>query len=86
MADTQTQTQTQNPSHNPHHNADVKEISPNLGRRKFQGNLVETMDFLFVKLVKAKKLPQQNVYVEVVVGDFKAMSECSKNKPKPIWN
>lgn len=64
----------------------MKEVSPNLGRRRFQGDLVETMDFLFVKVVKAKKLPQQNVYVQVVVGDFKAMSECFENKPNPIWN
>lgn len=83
----------------------LKETSPFLGGgqivggRVIRGNmpsstydLVEKMQFLFVRVVKARELPSMDVtgsldpYVEVKVGNYKGVTKHFERKQNPEWN
>ncbi|PSR95542.1 FT-interacting protein [Actinidia chinensis var. chinensis] len=97
---TQTQNQTQIPSPNPNPNPPqdftVRETSPSLGhgsnRVSTTFDLVENMDFLYARVVKAKDLPPKeantcyDLCVEVRLGNFKGVTKCFENNPNPEWN
>ncbi|XP_047320804.1 FT-interacting protein 4-like [Impatiens glandulifera] len=83
---------TQNPSSN---DFSLKETSPILAGGRTTGgatafDLVEQMDYLYVRVVKAKELPNKNVndnpYVEVKLGNFRAVTRHSSEKNHPEWN
>ncbi|GLT60665.1 hypothetical protein SLA2020_334220 [Shorea laevis] len=83
----------------------VKETSPFLGGgqvvggRVIRGNrptstydLVEKMQYLFVRVVKARDLPSKDVtgsldpFVEVKVGNYKGLTKHYEKKQNPEWN
>ncbi|XP_061371501.1 FT-interacting protein 3-like [Gastrolobium bilobum] len=79
----------------------LKETTPNINAgRMIKGNglpttfdLVEQMQFLFVKVVKAKDLTKNgggthtcNPYVEVKVGTFMGTTRCMEKTSNPEWN
>lgn len=83
----------------------VKETSPFLGGgrvvggRVIRGNLpsstydlVESMQYLFVRVVKARDLPTMDLtgsldpYVEVRVGNFKGITNHFEKNQSPEWN
>ncbi|XP_052203144.1 FT-interacting protein 3-like [Diospyros lotus] len=90
-----TQTQNPAPAPNPPEDFALKETSPNLGgdRVTTTFHLVEQMDYLYVRVVKAKELHPKNVnnggcepYVEVKLGNYKGVTQNSQNKSNPEWN
>ncbi|KAK7394793.1 hypothetical protein VNO78_15332 [Psophocarpus tetragonolobus] len=85
----------------------VKETSPTLGGGKVVGgrvipgnkaatsssyDLVERMQYLFVRVVKARDLPSMDItgsldpYVEVKVGNFKGTTNHFEKNQNPEWN
>ncbi|KAL2892240.1 FT-interacting protein 1 [Bienertia sinuspersici] len=83
----------------------LKETSPMLGGGRVVGgrvvrsnkpattyDLVEQMTFLFVRVVKARDLPNMDVtgsldpYVEVKVGNYKGVTKYFEKKKEPEWN
>jgi hypothetical protein len=83
---------------NPHEFA-LKETSPNIGagavtRDKLSCtyDLVEQMQYLYVRIVKAKDLPTKDVtgsldpYVEVKLGNYKGLTKHFEKKSNPQWN
>ncbi|XP_057498988.1 FT-interacting protein 7-like [Actinidia eriantha] len=83
----------------------VKETSPFLGGGQVVGgrviradkpantyDLVEQMQFLFVRVVKARDLPTMDVsgsldpYVEVKVGNYKGITRHFEKQKNPEWN
>ncbi|KAL1828577.1 hypothetical protein ACET3Z_006989 [Daucus carota] len=83
----------------------LKETSPFLGGGRVIGgrvirankpastyDLVEPMQFLFVRVVKARELPNMDVtgsldpYVEVRVGNYKGVTPYFSKTHKPEWN
>ncbi|GFZ06866.1 C2 calcium/lipid-binding plant phosphoribosyltransferase family protein [Actinidia rufa] len=83
----------------------VKETSPFLGGGQIVGgrviradkpastyDLVEQMQFLFVRVVKARDLPAMDVsgsldpYVEVKVGNYKGITGHLEKQKNPEWN
>lgn len=75
----------------------LKETSPVLGgrvRRSERGmyDLVEPMQFLFVRVVKARDLPSKDLtgsldpYVEVKLGNYKGMTRHFEKIQNPEWN
>ncbi|KAJ1375324.1 Phosphoribosyltransferase C-terminal [Sesbania bispinosa] len=83
----------------------VKETSPILGGGQVVGgrvirgklpastyDLVESMNYLFVRVVKARDLPSMDVtgsldpYVEVKVGNFKGTTNHFEKNQNPEWN
>lgn len=83
----------------------VKETSPYLGGGRIVGgrvipsdrpnstyDLVEKMQYLFVRVVKARDLPAKDVtgsldpYVEVRVGNYKGTTKYFERKQNPEWN
>ncbi|PNX77998.1 multiple C2 and transmembrane domain-containing protein 2-like, partial [Trifolium pratense] len=83
---------------NPHEFA-LKETSPNIGagaviRDKLSCtyDLVEQMQYLYVRVVKAKDLPTKDVtgsldpYVEVKLGNYKGLTKHFEKKSNPQWN
>ncbi|KAG6729946.1 hypothetical protein I3843_01G055100 [Carya illinoinensis] len=83
----------------------VRETSPHLGGgqivhgRVIRGDrpvstydLVEQMQYLFVRVVKARDLPSKDVtgsldpFVEVKVGNFKGITKHFEKKQNPEWN
>ncbi|XP_074325998.1 multiple C2 domain and transmembrane region protein 5-like [Apium graveolens] len=83
----------------------LKETSPFLGGGRIVGgrvkpadklaktyDLVEPMQFLFVRIVKARDLPNMDVtgsldpYVEVRVGNYKGVTQHFSKTHKPEWN
>lgn len=85
----------------------VKEISPTLGGGKVVGgrvlrgskpatsssyDLVESMKYLFVRVVKARDLPSMDLtgsldpYVEVKIGNFKGTTNHFEKNQNPEWN
>ncbi|GMH22706.1 hypothetical protein Nepgr_024549 [Nepenthes gracilis] len=83
----------------------LKETSPYLGGGQVVGgrifradktastyDLVERMQFLFVRVVKAHDLPAMDVtgsvnpFVEVKIGNYKGVTKHMENKPNPEWN
>jgi len=85
----------------------VKEISPTLGGGKIVGgrvmrgskpatsssyDLVESMKYLFVRVVKARELPSMDItgsldpYVEVKIGNFRGTTNHFEKNQNPEWN
>ncbi|KAH1199730.1 FT-interacting protein 1 [Glycine max] len=85
----------------------VKETSPTLGGGKVVGgrvirgslpatsssyDLVEPMQYIFVRVVKARDLPSMDMtgsldpYVEVKVGNFKGITNHFEKNQNPEWN
>jgi len=76
----------------------LKETKPHLGG-KVSGDkltstydLVEQMQYLYVRVVKAKELPSKDVtgscdpYVEVKLGNYKGATRHFEKKTNPEWN
>jgi len=81
------------------HEFALKETSPNIGagavtRDKLSStyDLVEQMQYLYVRVVKATDLPAKDVtgsldpYVEVKLGNFKGVTKHFEKKSNPEWN
>ncbi|WOL13663.1 FT-interacting protein 1-like [Canna indica] len=77
----------------------LKETSPHLGGGGVSGDkltttydLVEQMQYLYVRVVKAKDLPPKDVtgscdpYVEVKLGNYKGTTRHFEKKTNPEWN
>jgi len=77
----------------------VKETAPHLGGGGVAGDkltttydLVEQMQYLYVRVVKAKDLPAKDVtgscdpYVEVKLGNYKGTTRHFEKKTNPEWN
>lgn len=77
----------------------LKETKPHLGGLKVTGDkltstydLVEQMQYLYVRVVKAKDLPGKDVtgscdpYVEVKLGNYKGTTRHFEKKSNPEWN
>ncbi|XP_027343650.1 FT-interacting protein 7-like [Abrus precatorius] len=77
----------------------LKETSPNIGAGAVARNklsctydLVEQMQYLYVRVVKAKDLPGKDVtgsvdpYVEVKLGNYKGLTKHFQKKSNPEWN
>lgn len=77
----------------------LKETSPHLGGGGVGGDklactydLVEQMQYLYVRVVKAKDLPGKDVtgscdpYVEVKLGNYKGTTRHFEKKSNPEWN
>ncbi|KAG2686979.1 hypothetical protein I3843_09G032700 [Carya illinoinensis] len=77
----------------------LKETNPHLGWGKVTGDkytstydLVEQMQYLYVRVVKAKDLPAKDVtgscdpYVEVKLGNYKGTTRHFVKKTNPEWN
>ncbi|KAK4786458.1 hypothetical protein SAY86_003147 [Trapa natans] len=77
----------------------LKETSPNIGAASVVGDklactydLVEQMQYLYVRVVKAKDLPGKDVsgscdpYVEVKLGNYKGLTKHFEKKSNPEWN
>ncbi|KAJ6340950.1 hypothetical protein OIU78_009179 [Salix suchowensis] len=77
----------------------MKETSPNIGAGSAMGNklsctydLVEQMQYLYVRVVKARDLPPKDVtgscdpYVEVKLGNYKGVTRHFEKKSNPEWN
>ena len=81
------------------HEFALKETTPNIGagavtRDKLSCtyDLVEQMQYLYVRVVKAKELPTKDVtgsldpYVEVKLGNYKGITKHFEKKSNPQWN
>ncbi|GAB2266931.1 FT-interacting protein 3 [Dionaea muscipula] len=77
----------------------LKETKPHLGGGNMTGDkvtstydLVEQMQYLYVRVVKAKELPAKDVtgscdpYVEVRLGNYKGTTKHFEKKSNPEWN
>ncbi|CAL9245551.1 unnamed protein product [Arabidopsis halleri] len=74
----------------------VKETNPILGggkrARSSDHDLVEPMEFLFIKIVKARNLPSMDLtgsldpYIEVKLGNFTGKTKHFEKNQNPIWN
>ncbi|KAF5454858.1 hypothetical protein F2P56_024492 [Juglans regia] len=77
----------------------LKETNPHLGGGKVTGDkhtstydLVEQMQYLYVRVVKAKDLPAKDAtgscdpYVEVRLGNYKGTTRHFEKKSNPEWN
>ncbi|KAH9741033.1 Anthranilate phosphoribosyltransferase-like protein [Citrus sinensis] len=77
----------------------LKETSPKIGAGSITGDklsctydLVEQMQYLYVRVVKAKDLPGKDVtgscdpYVEVKLGNYKGTTKHFEKKSNPEWN
>ncbi|KAL2464713.1 Calcium-dependent lipid-binding (CaLB domain) plant phosphoribosyltransferase family protein [Forsythia ovata] len=77
----------------------LKETNPHLGGGKVTGDkltstydLVEQMQYLYVRVVKARDLPGKDVtgscdpYVEVKLGNYKGTTRHFEKKSNPEWN
>ncbi|XP_062083956.1 multiple C2 domain and transmembrane region protein 5 [Humulus lupulus] len=77
----------------------LKETSPNIGAGAISGDklsctydLVEQMQYLYVRVVKAKDLPGKDVtgscdpFVEVKLGNYKGVTKFFEKKTNPVWN
>lgn len=62
------------------------------GRKSSTYDLVEPMQFLFVRVVKAQDLPSKDItgsldpYVEVRVGNYKGVTQHFEKNQSPEWN
>ncbi|KAF7805379.1 FT-interacting protein 1 [Senna tora] len=73
----------------------LKETSPKIGagdKLSCTYDLVEQMQYLYVRVVKAKDLPGKDVtgsldpYVEVKLGNYKGLTKHFEKKSNPEWN
>ncbi|GAV85696.1 C2 domain-containing protein/PRT_C domain-containing protein [Cephalotus follicularis] len=74
---------------------DLKETKPDIGGGRVAGSrrltssfdLVEEMNYLFVKVTKAHNLPPTcNPLVEVKIGNYKGATKHTENHTNPEWN
>ncbi|CAO2831810.1 unnamed protein product [Amaranthus hypochondriacus] len=83
----------------PQEDFSLKETNPHLGGGKVTGDkltstydLVEQMQYLYVRVVKAKDLPSMDVtggcdpYVEVRLGNYKGTTRHFEKKSNPEWH
>ncbi|CAH9100723.1 unnamed protein product [Cuscuta europaea] len=83
----------------PQEDFSLKETKPHLGGGKVTGDkltstydLVEQMQYLYVRVVKAKDLPAKDVtgsldpYVEIRLGNYKGTTGHFEKKTNPEWN
>lgn len=69
-----------------------KETSPKIGvpsdkdilTRRY--DLVEQMQFLYVRIVKARKLPTCDPYVQLKIGNYRGTTRFAHNTSFPVWN
>ncbi|KAK4476405.1 hypothetical protein RD792_015556 [Penstemon davidsonii] len=96
------QNQNQNPNRIPipDEEFNLRETRPSLGGGRVSGsdrvgtafNLVEQMEYLYVRVVKARNLPGKDgngtpdSFVEVNIGGFKCLTKHFKNNSNPEWN
>ncbi|MCL7035893.1 hypothetical protein MKW94_013478 [Papaver nudicaule] len=84
---------------NPSVDFSLKETSPHLGGGGLTGDkltstydLVEQMQYLYVRVVKAKELPGKDAtgscdpYVEVKLGNYKGTTRHFEKRSNPEWN
>eukprot|EP01018_Ginkgo_biloba_P034391 Gb_34570 [translate_table: standard] len=77
----------------------LKETNPQLGSVGMNGDkltsaydLVEQMQYLYVRVVKARELPAKDItgscdpYVEVKIGNYKGTTKHFEKKTNPEWN
>ncbi|XWS65530.1 hypothetical protein CRYUN_Cryun05aG0121000 [Craigia yunnanensis] len=78
----------------------LRETKPNIGGGRVSGSekltssfdLVEQMQFLFVRIVRARDFPLKNgtgisdPFVEIKIGNYKATTKYFEKKPNPEWN
>nr|POE78824.1 ft-interacting protein 1 [Quercus suber] len=77
----------------------LKETTPKIGAGAVTGDklsctydLVEQMQYLYVRVVKAKDLPGKDItgscdpYVEVKLGNYKGVTKHFEKKSNPEWN
>ncbi|KAE8038136.1 hypothetical protein FH972_010676 [Carpinus fangiana] len=71
----------------------LKETKPNISGRKntrssmTRHDLVEQMQFMFVKILKAKDLPGIcDPYVELILGNYKGTTRFIEKKSNPEWS
>jgi Ca2+-dependent lipid-binding protein len=76
----------------------LKETTPHLGgtamgdKHTTTYDLVEQMQYLYVRVVKAKELPSKDItgscdpYVEVKLGNYKGTTRHFEKKSNPEWN
>ncbi|PKA48065.1 C2 and GRAM domain-containing protein [Apostasia shenzhenica] len=68
----------------------VKETRPSLGGRTY--DLVEKVEYLFVKVVKARDLPSMDItgsldpYVELRLGNYRGITKHFVKQRNPEWN
>ncbi|KAG8363573.1 hypothetical protein BUALT_Bualt19G0036500 [Buddleja alternifolia] len=84
----------------PEEDFDLRETRPSLGGGRVVGNdrlgtafdLVEQMDYLYVRVVKAKELPSKDgdgnpdPFVELKLGGFKSVTKHFEHVSNPEWN
>ncbi|KAL8495940.1 hypothetical protein ACS0TY_019891 [Phlomoides rotata] len=91
--------QSQNPSSNgvmtPETDFNLTETRPSLGGGRVSGNdrvgtafdLVEQMEYLYLRVVKAKELPNcPDPFVEVSLGGFTSLTKHLESTSTPEWN
>ncbi|KDP24693.1 hypothetical protein JCGZ_26468 [Jatropha curcas] len=74
----------------------VKQIKPNIDGGKAAANnkltLVEQVQFLYVKIVRASNLPVNKVsgtcdpFLELKIENYKGVTKCFQNTTNPVWN
>ncbi|EPS67730.1 hypothetical protein M569_07043 [Genlisea aurea] len=73
----------------------LRETRPSLGGGRIIGNdrgtafdMVEQMEYLYVRVVKARELPNNagDVFVEVKLGGFKSATKSVSRPSRPEWN
>ncbi|KAL8062086.1 hypothetical protein ABFX02_02G123900 [Erythranthe guttata] len=91
----QNQNQNSNANATPEEDFNLRETRPSLGGGRFSGNdrvgtafdLVEQMDYLYVRVVKAKELPAAaDPFVELKLGGFTSTTRHFEKTPTPEWN
>ncbi|XP_057965808.1 FT-interacting protein 3-like [Malania oleifera] len=94
------QRQNQSQNANPPEDFSLKETAPHLGGGRFYGDrqstsydLVEQMQYLYVRVVKAKELPAKddkgtacNPLAEVKLGNYKGSTKHLEKNSNPEWN
>jgi hypothetical protein len=71
----------------------LKETKPNISGMKntsssmTRHDFVQQMQFMFVKILKAKDLPGIcDSYVELILGNYKSTTRFIEKKSNPEWN
>ncbi|KAJ0090029.1 hypothetical protein Patl1_14258 [Pistacia atlantica] len=73
----------------------LKETSPNIGKGRVSGrerltssfDLVEEMEFLYIRLVKGRDFQStSDPFVEVQIGNYKGTTRHFDRKPNPEWH
>ncbi|KAM5586844.1 FT-interacting protein 3-like [Rosa sericea] len=71
----------------------LKETSPNISSRRISTgpvtsyDLVEHMQYLYVRIVKARELPLPcDPYVELKLGNYRGTTRPFQKTPNPVWN